>query len=103
MFSEYPPGEEVGLETFAFMGKGSKFGTVTTVEAGERVGSRLGGGRRGSHGGDSVENLYGLDQIGIKGEVTISVEQHGLPRAERAGTGSNGSCFSSRKSEQIER
>lgn len=103
VFSEYPPGEEVGLETFAFIGKGHKFGTVTTVEAGDRGGSRLAAGRRGSNGGDSVENLYGLDQIGIKGEVTISVEQHQIPRVERAGTGSNGSCLSSRKSEQIER
>jgi hypothetical protein len=73
VFSEYPPGEETGLETFAFMGKGHKLGTVTTIEAGgdRSSGSRLGMGRRA---GESVENLYGLHQIGIKGEVTVSRE-----------------------------
>ena len=84
VFAEYPPGDEVGLETFAFMGKGHKFGNVTTVEAGERVGSRLAGR---SHGGDSVENLYGLDQIGVKGEVTISVDVIPSVKPVRAGTG----------------
>lgn len=73
VFSEFPPGEEVGLETFAFMGKGHKLGTVTTIHAGghERTGSRLTTRKRA---GESVENLYGLNQIGIKGEVTISTE-----------------------------
>jgi hypothetical protein len=106
VFAEYPPGEEVGLETFAFMGKGHKFGTVTTVEAGQRVGSRLAGRR--SHDGDSVENLYGLDQIGIKGEVTVRVDvaPHGMVFPKRAGTERSGSWDgrSSRKgSSQIER
>ncbi|KAE8448466.1 hypothetical protein EG329_009531 [Mollisiaceae sp. DMI_Dod_QoI] len=97
VFSEYPPGEETGLETFAFMGKGHRLGTVTTIQAGnvgERTGSRLGGRmrRNGSRGGslrgrdDSVENLYGLDRIGIKGEVTISVDVAG-ENEMRSGTG----------------
>ena len=106
VFNEYPPGEDVGLDTFAFMGKGHKFGTVTTVEAGDRGGSRLAATRR-SHGGDSVENLYGLDQIGIKGEVTVSVDvlPHGITRKDRIGAGSGGSWdgTSSRKSGQTER
>lgn len=75
VFSEFPPGEETGLETFAFMGKGHKLGTVTTIVANahahDKTASRLGAGRRA---GESVENLYGLDQIGIKGEVTVSSE-----------------------------
>ena len=104
VFAEFPPGEEVGLDTFAFMGKGQKFGTVTTVEAGERGGSRLAGRR--SHGGDSVENLYGLDQIGIKGEVTVSVDvmHHGIAEPKQVGTEHSGSwdATSSRKSLQTE-
>jgi hypothetical protein len=74
VFSEFAPGEETGLETFAFMGKGHKLGTVTTIEANAHAHdktSRLGVGGRA---GESVEHLYGLDQIGIKGEVTISSE-----------------------------
>jgi hypothetical protein len=87
VFSQYAPGQEVGLETFGFIGKGhNKFGTVTTVEAGDRGGSRSAGRR--SQGGDSVENLYGLDQIGIKGEVTVSVDvvPQGLVPQDRVGT-----------------
>jgi hypothetical protein len=103
VFAEYPPGEEVGLDTFAFMGKGHRFGTVTTVEAGERGGSRLAGRR--SHGGDSVENLYGLDQIGIKGEVTVSVDVIPSAIPVRAGREQSESWDgnSSRKSAQLER
>ncbi|CZR54549.1 uncharacterized protein PAC_04433 [Phialocephala subalpina] len=98
VFSEFPPGEETGLETFAFMGKAHRLGTVTTIEAGnpgERTGSRLAKGRRrngGSRGGgmgmgreDSVENLYGLDRIGIKGEVTVSVDVAGVNEVRRDG------------------
>ncbi|KFY68712.1 hypothetical protein V496_00856 [Pseudogymnoascus sp. VKM F-4515 (FW-2607)] len=70
VFTAYPPLDDIRLETFAFMGKGHTFGTVTTVEAGPRGASRLGGGWR-SQGGDSVENLYGLDKIKVKGEVTF--------------------------------
>jgi hypothetical protein len=101
VFSEYPPGEDTGLETFAFMGKGHMLGTTTTIEAGSppynhagsrsgsrsasravsrgasRLGKRSG---RGSSSGESVENLYGLGEIAIKGEVTVSVDaqQHNL-------------------------
>lgn len=73
VFAADAPTEDVGLDTFAFMGKGHKFGTVTTVEGGPRGGSRLGATRR-SQGGDSLENLYALDEIRIKGEVTVSVD-----------------------------
>jgi hypothetical protein len=101
VFSEYPPGEDTGLETFAFMGKGHRLGTTTTIEAGSsprnravsrsasrsasraasrgasRLGKRSG---RGSSSGESVQNLYGLGEIAIKGEVTVSVDtqQHSL-------------------------
>lgn len=94
VFSEYPPGEETGLETFAFMGKGHRLGTVTTIEAGSRIGRRSGGGTRGSglgrEIGGSVENLYGLDQIGIKGEVSVVVDvlEHGILRHDRGGSAS---------------
>lgn len=94
VFSEYPPGEETGLETFAFMGKGHRLGTVTTIEAGSRIGRRSAGGGRGSglgrEIGASVENLYGLDQIGIKGEVTVVVDvlEHGLVRMDQDRIGS---------------
>jgi len=46
VFTTYPPSDDIGLETFAFMGKGHTFGTVTTVEAGLVGASRLRGGRR---------------------------------------------------------
>lgn len=73
VFAADPPTENIGLETFAFMGKGHKLGTVTTVEGGQRGGSRLGAARR-NQGGDSLENLYALDEIRIKGQVTVSVD-----------------------------
>ena len=108
VFAEYAPGEEVGLETFGFMGRSHKFGNVTTIEAGERGASRAAGRR--SLGGDSVENLYGLDRIEVKGEVTVSVDaaSHGvvdLVGPKRAGTGRSGSWDgrSSRKSSHVER
>jgi hypothetical protein len=83
VFTAYPPSDDIGLETFAFMGKGHTFGTVTTVEAGPGGASRLGGGQR-SQGGDSVENLYGLDKIMVKGEVTVSVDDGGGVRHRTA-------------------
>jgi hypothetical protein len=95
VFSEYPPGEDTGLETFAFMGNRHRLGTVTTIEArGERVASRLAKGPRRSNGGDSVENLYGLDHIGVKGEVTVTVDvvQHGELRQQRVGTDNSASA-----------
>lgn len=86
VFTSYPPSDSIGLETFAFMGKGHTFGTITTVEARQKGGSRLGGRR--SQGGDSVENLYGLDEIRIKGEVTVSVndKRHGAVERSRIET-----------------
>jgi hypothetical protein len=96
VFSEYPPGEETGLETFAFMGKGHKLGTVTTIQAGgkhDRNSSRLGLGRKSHGGSDSVENLYGLGDIAVKGTVSVQVEntKHGLVRQDRIETDSSGS------------
>lgn len=108
VFSEFPPGDDTGLETFAFMGKGHKLGTTTTIEAagsshnrsGSRAASRSasraasrGASRlgkrsgRGSSSGDSVENLYGLGEIAITGEVSVSVDaqQHNLVRHDRIG------------------
>jgi hypothetical protein len=96
VFAEYPPGEEIGLDTFAFMGNGHSLGTVTTIEAGghRRANSRLGKGHGRSRGGSrdasaSVENLYGLDQIGIKGEVTVVVDvaEHGCVGQDRIVSG----------------
>jgi hypothetical protein len=100
MFATNPPTEDIGLDTFAFMGKGHKFGTVTKVEAGQRGGSRLGVGRR-SQGGDSVENLYALNEIRIKGEVTVSVADklHGAIERSRIET-DHGWDRTSRKSSQ---
>lgn len=104
VFTAYPPTEDIGLDTFAFMGKGRMFGTVTTVEAGQRVRSRLGGARR-SQGGDSVENLYELDEIRIKGEVTVSVDDwgHELAKRSRIETESRSWDRTSRKSSQTGR
>lgn len=101
VFASDPPTEDIGLDTFAFMGKGHKFGTTTTVEGGQRGGSRVGGGRR-SQGGDSLENLYALDEIRIKGEVTVSVDDklHGTTERNRIET-DNFWDRTSRKSSQI--
>ena len=98
VYSTYPPTEDIGLDTFAFMGKGHSFGTVTTVEAGQRRGSRLAAGIT-SQGGDSVENLYGLEEIRVKGEVTVSVDDrmHGPMERSRIET-RNGWDRMSRKS-----
>jgi hypothetical protein len=75
VFEIHPPSEDIGLDmyTFAFMGNGHSFGTVTTVEAGQRGASALWGARR-SQGRDSGDNLYGLDAIRVQGEVTVSVD-----------------------------
>ena len=95
VFAAYPPSEDIGLETFEFMGKGHTFGTVTTIEVGPRGASRLGGG-------DSVENLYALDTIKVKGEITVSVERGMRQRtAEHCAAGTESSWDrSSRKSSQ---
>ena len=69
VFGEDPTRDNAGLETFAFLGKGHTMGTITTVQAGahQRNSSRLARG-------DSAENLYGLNQIGVKGEVMVVSE-----------------------------
>ncbi|KAH9216600.1 G protein-coupled glucose receptor regulating Gpa2-domain-containing protein [Leptodontidium sp. 2 PMI_412] len=92
VFSENPPGENTGLETFAFLGKGGRnLGTVTTIEAGlpERsrsfsgsFRSRFGGGG-GSNG--SQEALYGMGEIGVKGEVTVTVDEGPMTPVGRDG------------------
>jgi len=66
VFSLDAPAEETGLETFAFLGKGHKMGTTTTIEAGNRNVSRL--------SSESGENLYGLNQITTKGAVTVRLD-----------------------------
>lgn len=99
VFSEYPPGDETGLETFAFMGKGHRLGTTTTIQGGtakdqfrasSRAASRMGRGRKNST--DSVDNLYSLGEIAVKGEVTVSRDshQHGLVRQDRIGMTESG-------------
>jgi len=102
VFSEGRPGEETGLETFAFMGKGHRLGTVTTIEGGTGVernaGSRLARTRR-EEGWESRENLYGLNQIGVKGEVVVSSEAVRGVGGKRVGSGSasvNGSSWDQR-------
>lgn len=110
VFSDCPPSEETGLETFAFMGKAGRLaglGTVTTIEGGNNsrrdLGSRMGLSRGTSIkdlamglGGrsrmGSRENLFGLDRINIEvqGEVTVSVHQleHELERPKQSRRGS---------------
>ncbi|TVY44157.1 hypothetical protein LSUB1_G001690 [Lachnellula subtilissima] len=67
VFAELP-GEETGLETFAFMGKGHNLGTTTTIQAGGgRSRSRL----RSSVDGESMIHLQGMGQIEVKGEVSV--------------------------------
>lgn len=102
VLTEMPPGEEVGLETFAFMGKGQRFGNVTTVQAGDGRGNRLAGRR--SHGSDSEENLYGLGRIGVKGEVTVSVDviPNGMTPKHPGAESLSWDGTSSRKSSQTE-
>jgi len=59
-------------------------GNVTTIQAGcpQRSGSRM-------TRGESIENLYGLDRIGVRGEVTVSTERvkHGQLRTSYKGKG----------------
>ncbi len=86
VFSEEPPSESTGLETFAFLGKrGRNLGTTTTIEAGlparaksshGSFKSRLSGKRRGSTASEGDRILmYGLGEIGIKGEVRVTVDE----------------------------
>ncbi len=94
VFSEFPPGHDTGLDTFNFMGKGHSLGTTTTIIGGgcaphNRSGSRSASrgasrltkrGGLGSNSGESVENLYGLGNIAVKDELTVTVgpQQHNL-------------------------
>jgi hypothetical protein len=83
VFAELPPGEETGLETFAFMGNRHNLGTVTTIHGGvDRSRSRL--ARRIN--GESMLQLHGLDQIGVKGEVTVVRSDSIQPSRREAGT-----------------
>lgn len=67
VFAELP-GEETGLETFAFMGKGHNLGTTTTIQAGgSKSRSRIGR----SLDGESMIHLQEMGRIGVKGEVTV--------------------------------
>jgi hypothetical protein len=84
VFSEFPPGEETGIDTFAFMGKARHIGPVTTIEGNaNRSISRLGTGRSA---GESHENLYGLNQINIKSELTVRSEAKHVRTEERGET-----------------
>lgn len=78
LFNDESPSAEIGPDTFAFLGKGRRFGNVTTIQAGnlKKGGSRLRRADNQAAGRGSRENLYGigLGGIGVKGEVTISVE-----------------------------
>ena len=88
VFAELPPGDDTGLETFAFMGKGHNLGTVTTIQGGTgRSRSRLGR----SIDGESMLHLHGLDQIEVKGEVTVvrSVSIHATPSRRETDTGTS--------------
>ncbi|KAL3419503.1 integral membrane protein [Phlyctema vagabunda] len=96
VFSEAPPSEETGLETFAFLGKGHRMGTVTTVEAGDsatathrhkRSTSRM--TRRDLEHNESAENLYGLGQIGVKDTVKVTVERSAKTSGEWGAGGSS--------------
>jgi hypothetical protein len=98
VFSEFPPGDDTGLDTFAFMGKGHSLGTTTTIIAGgsaphNRSGSRAVSrsasrgasrlakrGGLGNNSGESVENLYSLGEIAVKDELSVTVDpqQHNL-------------------------
>lgn len=96
VFSEEPPSESTGLETFAFLGKGGRnLGTTTTIEAGlpeeaksshGSFKSRFGGKRGGSMASEGDRDvLYGLGEIGVKGEVTVTVDE--VPRSPQKGKG----------------
>ena len=87
ILSRHDPGEDVGLKTFGFILSQNKFGTVTTVEVGHRAGSR---------DGDSVENLYNMDHIGVTGEVTVSIDV--APHAMRQTKGGGSVSWDERSS-----
>lgn len=94
VFAEYPPSEETGLDTFAFMGKGR---TTTAIHADERGGSGL----ARSIDGDSVRHLYG-NHIRINGEVTVSSDAIRPGSSARDQTGTVTSAVSANSSRSWE-
>ncbi|RDW84861.1 hypothetical protein BP6252_02451 [Coleophoma cylindrospora] len=88
VFSEAPPSEETGLETFAFLGKGHEMGNVTTIQAASQAHGRSSSRtiRKELSRNESTENLYGmaLGHIEIKESVKVTVEDF----TSRSGSGS---------------
>lgn len=103
VFSEFAPGEETGLETFAFMGKGHSLGTTTTIEAGVLKSAKMKGnggsgnlGRRGHAPSDSTDNLYKMGDISVAKNVNVRVSiardgELGIGGYQRVGEGVGGS------------
>lgn len=86
VFGEEIDQQDTGLETFAFYGKGQRFGTTTTIEGNSNRPKRH--ERNTSNRvrlSDSVENLYSMRDIQVKGEVTVKVEdgRNDLQRRDR--------------------
>lgn len=86
VFGENLDQQNTGLETFAFYGKNQRFGTTTTIQATNTKPKRH--ERNTSNRvrlSDSVENLYSMGDIQIKGEVTVKVEdgKNELQRRDR--------------------
>ncbi|KAH8815549.1 G protein-coupled glucose receptor regulating Gpa2-domain-containing protein [Xylogone sp. PMI_703] len=95
VFSESRPDEDAGIDTFGFLGWtkfGPGMGNVTRIEAstsqghGGKNSKHSRGGKASMERSESSENLYGigLRQIGVKGEVSISVEERAVPESERS-------------------
>jgi hypothetical protein len=87
VFSEFPPSEDTGLETFAFMGKGHMLGTTTVIQAGgpESRGRLSSTGRHSGPGpSDSTDNLYRMGDISVAKNVSVRVS---LARENEIGTG----------------
>lgn len=79
IFSESPPGDATGLETFGIYGLHGRtggLGTTTVIESGKGEG-RLSRLRNRGRQSDSEENLYGMgagmgiNGIEVKGEVVV--------------------------------
>jgi hypothetical protein len=87
VFSEFPPSEDTGLETFAFMGKGHMLGTTTVIQAGgpESRGRLSSTGRHSGPGpSDSTDNLYRMGDISVAKNVSVRVS---LARENEIGSG----------------
>jgi hypothetical protein len=88
VFADFPPSEDAGIDTFAWMGKGaanplnnsqslpthnhSRNEVPSRNTNYSRNGSRTVLNRR-SQDTESLEQTFGMNQIGVKGEVTVSV------------------------------